>query len=117
MEAHSYHPPQCGASAPSPLHPCIANANIISYIQSNQRKREWWGDSATDRDFNECFGCFYAVPMRVYGGSSEERERESRSGAQKEEEEEIIWLVPAATLIPCPVIFYARWLDRGLVGI
>ena len=42
--------------------------------------------------------------------------RESRSGAQKEEEE-IIWLVPAATLIPCPVIFYARWLDRDLVGI
>ena len=76
MEAHSYHPPQCGASAPSLLHPCIANANIISYIQSNQRKREWWGDSATDRDFNECFGCFYAVPMRVYGGSSEEREPE-----------------------------------------
>ena len=63
-------------------------------------------------DFNECFGCFYAVPMRVYGGSSA-----GERGAQKEEEEEIIWLVPAATLIPCPVIFYARWLDRGLVRI
>ena len=37
----------------------------------------------------------------------------SRRGAQKEEE--IIWLVPAATLIPCPVIFYARWLDRAVV--
>ena len=59
--------------------------------------------------------------MRVYGGSTGERvgerERERERGAQKEEEEEIIWLVPAATLIPCPVIFYARWLDRGLVGI
>ena len=46
-----------------------------------------------------------------------ERVGERERGAQKEEEEEIIWLVPAATLIPCPVIFYARWLDRGLVGI
>ena len=54
--------------------------------------------------------------MRVYGGSSGERVGERERGAQKEEEE-IIWLVPAATLIPCPVIFYARWLDRGLVGI
>ena len=72
--------------------------------------------------FNECLGCFYAVPMRVYGGSSREGEREhqrrERGSSQKEEEEEeeIIWLVPAATLIPCPVIFYARWLDRGLVA-
>ena len=44
------------------------------------------------------------------------REREKGSSQKEEEEEEIIWLVPAATLIPCPVIFYARWLDRGLVA-
>ena len=54
--------------------------------------------------------------------AAQEREREhqrrERGSSQKEEEEEeeIIWLVPAATLIPCPVIFYARWLDRGLVA-
>ena len=56
--------------------------------------------------------------------AAQERERESTRGErergssqkEEEEEEEIIWLVPAATLIPCPVIFYARWLDRGLVG-
>ena len=65
--------------------------------------------------------------MRVYGGSfggrgrEGEGEREKREReAEKEEVEEIIWLVPAevmATLIPCPAIFYACWLDRGLVGI
>ena len=44
------------------------------------------------------------------------RERERGSSQKEEEEEGIIWLVPAATLIPCPVIFYARWLDRGLVA-
>ena len=71
-------------------------------------------DADGDRGFNESFGCFYAVPMRVYGGSSGERVGERERGAQKEEEE-IIWLVPAATLIPCPVIFYARWLDRAVV--
>ena len=50
--------------------------------------------------------------------AAQERERaeERERGSSQKEEEEIIWLVPAATLIPCPVIFYARWLDRGLVA-
>ena len=48
--------------------------------------------------------------------AAQERERaEERERGSSQKEEEIIWLVPAATLIPCPVIFYARWLDRAVV--